>query len=128
MCKMKYVTLIKVNLCGKSSGIASREKRLRNQITQEMLPNIIYQHWVRQRLLADIPEFDQFRLYPVTCYEIQKIAMSFSSKKALGLDKVSMSVIKDALPCNFHILTHIYYCMEKSRGHPISKGRRSRQC
>ena len=70
--------------------VASREKRQRNQITQEMLPNIIYQHWARQRLLADIPEFDQFCLYPVTCYEIQKIAMLFSSKKALGLDKLSL--------------------------------------
>ena len=60
--------------------------------------------------LADIPEAEQFHLYPVTCYEIQKIVMSFSSNKAPGLDKVSMSVIKDALPCILPILTQIVNC------------------
>ena len=59
---------------------------------------------------ADIPEAEQFRLYPVTCYEIQKNVMSFSSNKAPGLDKVSMSVIKDALPCILPILTQIINC------------------
>ena len=56
---------------------------------------------------TDIPETDQFRLYPVSCYEIQRIVMSFSSNKAPGLDKVSISVIKDALPCILPILTQI---------------------
>ncbi len=60
--------------------------------------------------LVDIPESDQFRLYPVSCYEIQKIVMSFSSNKAPGSDKVSMSVIKDALPCILPILTQIVNC------------------
>ena len=60
--------------------------------------------------LTDIPEAEQFRLCPVTCYEIQKIVMSFSSNKAPGLDKVSMSVIKDALPCILPILSQIVNC------------------
>lgn len=59
---------------------------------------------------ANIPEFDQFRLYPVSCYEIQRIVMSFSSSKAPGFDKVSMSVIKDALPCILPMLTQIVNC------------------
>ena len=59
---------------------------------------------------ADLPESDQFRLNPVSCYEIQRIVMSFSSNKAPGLDKVSMSVIKDALPCILPILTQIVNC------------------
>ena len=58
----------------------------------------------------DISESDQFRLYPVSCYEIQRIVMSFSSNKAPGLDNVSMSVIKDALPCILPILTQIVNC------------------
>ena len=33
--------------------------------------------------------------------------MSFSSNKAPGLDKVTMSVIKDALPCILPVLTDI---------------------
>ena len=33
--------------------------------------------------------------------------MSFSSSKAPGLDKVTMSVIKDALPCILPVLTDI---------------------
>ncbi len=40
----------------------------------------------------------------------RKIVMSFSSTKAPGLDKVSMSVIKDALPCILPILTQIVNC------------------
>ena len=84
---------------------------------------------------VDIPESDQFRLYPVLCYEIQKIVMTFSSNKAPG-DNDSMSVIKDALPFIHPILTQIVNCflftsvfltacMEKSRSYPIgSKGRR----
>ncbi len=39
--------------------------------------------------LVGIPESDQFRLYPVSCYEIQNI------------------VVKDALPCILPILTQI---------------------
>ena len=35
--------------------------------------------------------------------------MSFSSNKAPGIDKVSMSVIKDALPCILPILTQIVH-------------------
>ncbi len=36
--------------------------------------------------------------------------MSFSSNKAPGLDKVPMSVIKDALPCILPALTDIINC------------------
>ena len=59
---------------------------------------------------TDIPESDQSRLYPVSCYEIQRILMSFSSNKAPGLDKVSMSVIKGAIPCILPILSQIVNC------------------
>ena len=42
------------------------------------------------RALTDILESDQFRFYPITCYEIQKIVMSFSSNKAPGLDSLDV--------------------------------------
>ncbi len=58
---------------------------------------------------VDIPESDQFRLYPVLCYEMQKIVMTFSSNKAPG-DNDSMSVLKDALPFIHPILTQIVNC------------------
>ena len=73
--------------------------------------------------LADIPKAEQFRLYPVTCYEIQKIVMSFSSNKAPGLDKVSMSVIKEALPCILPILTQIVNCSLLTTVFPTAWGK-----
>ena len=60
--------------------------------------------------LVDSPESDRFRLYPVSCHEIQEIVTSFSSNKAPGSDKVSMSVFKDALPCILPIPTQIVNC------------------
>ena len=41
---------------------------------------------------------DEFCFYPVSSYEIRKIVNSFPSNKAPGMDKVSVAVIKDALP------------------------------
>ena len=84
--------------------------------------------------LVDIPESDKFHLHLVSCNDIKKIVISFSSNKAPGVDKVPMSVIKDALPCILPILTQIvncslltsvyFYCVEESRSHPACKGRR----
>ena len=50
---------------------------------------------------------DKFQFHAVSCNEIRKIVMSFSSNKAPGIDKVPMSIIKDALPCILPTLTDI---------------------
>jgi hypothetical protein len=51
---------------------------------------------------------DEFNFRPVSSYEIRKIVNSFpSSDKAPGVDKVSVSVIKDALPIILPTLTEI---------------------
>ena len=50
---------------------------------------------------------DEFNFHPVSSYEIRKIVNSFPSYKAPGVDKVSVSVIKDALPIILPILTEI---------------------
>ena len=55
----------------------------------------------------EISEVDKFCFHPVSSREIQKIVMSLPSKKAPGHDKVSTSVLKDALPCILTILTVI---------------------
>lgn len=55
----------------------------------------------------EIFEWDMFQFHSVSTYEIHKIVMSFPSNKAPGYDRVSMSVIKDALPCILPILTDI---------------------
>ena len=59
---------------------------------------------------AQIPVSDQFHFHPVSCSDVQQIIMSFSSNKAPGLDKVPMSIIKDALPCILPALTDIINC------------------
>ena len=59
---------------------------------------------------AQIPVSDQFHFHPVSCSDVQQITMSFSSNKAPGLDKVPMSIIKDALPCILPALTDIVNC------------------
>ncbi|PFX21034.1 RNA-directed DNA polymerase from mobile element jockey [Stylophora pistillata] len=46
-------------------------------------------------------------LRAVSRHEIFRAVMSFSSDKALGFDKVTMSVIKDAPPCILPVLTDI---------------------
>ena len=55
----------------------------------------------------EILEVDKFCFHPVSSREIQKIVMSLPSNKAPGHDKVSTSVLKDALPCILPILTVI---------------------
>ena len=50
---------------------------------------------------------DEFCFYPVSSYEIRKIVNLFPSNKAPGMDKVSIAVIKDALPIILPTLTEI---------------------
>ena len=41
----------------------------------------------------------EFSFRAISTFEIRKIVLSFPSNKASGADKVSMKVIKYALPC-----------------------------
>ena len=50
---------------------------------------------------------DEFFFQPVSCGQLRKAVESFPSNKAPGRDKVSMAVIKDALPCILPTLTEI---------------------
>ena len=52
----------------------------------------------------EISEVDKFCFHPVSSREIQKIVMSLPSNKAPGHNKVSTSVLKDALLCILPIL------------------------
>ena len=54
-----------------------------------------------------IPDEEKFNFCAVSSHEIRRAVMSFSSNKAPGLDKVTMSVIKNALPCILPVLTDI---------------------
>lgn len=54
-----------------------------------------------------IPDVEKFNFRAVSSHEIRRAVMSFSSNKAPGFDKVTMSVIKDALPCILPLLTDI---------------------
>ena len=54
-----------------------------------------------------IPDEGKFNFRAVSSHEIRRAVMSFSSNKAPGFDKVTMSVIKDALPCILPVLTDI---------------------
>jgi hypothetical protein len=49
----------------------------------------------------------EFSFRAISKFEIRKIVLSFPSNKASGADKVSMKVIKDALPCILPTLTEI---------------------
>ena len=49
----------------------------------------------------------EFSFRAISTFEIRKIVISFPSNKASGVDKVSMKVIKDALPCILPTLTEI---------------------
>lgn len=49
----------------------------------------------------------EFYFRPVSSYEIRKIVQSFPSNKASGMDKVSVSVIKDALAVILSTLNEI---------------------
>ena len=77
------------------------------------------------------PETHAFHFHPVSCIEIRKIIKSFSSDKAPGLDKVSMSVffLYPHTDCKlFSANVSFSYSMEGSRDHPTCKRRRSRDC
>ena len=50
---------------------------------------------------------DEFHFHHVSCIEVQNVVRSFPSNKAPGRDKVSMRVIKDALPWIVPTLTDI---------------------
>lgn len=50
---------------------------------------------------------DEFHFHPVSYREVREVVQSFPSNKAPGHDKVSMAVIKDALPCILPTLTEI---------------------
>ena len=55
----------------------------------------------------EIFEADKFQFHPVSTHEIRRIIMSFSSIKAPSHDKMTMSVIKDLIPCILLVLTDI---------------------
>ena len=52
----------------------------------------------------EIIEADKFQFQAVSTHESCRIIMSFSSNKAPGHDKTTMSVIKDSLPCIFPVV------------------------
>ena len=54
-----------------------------------------------------IPDAEKFNFRAVSSHQIRRAVMSFSSNKALEFDKVTMSAIKDALPCILPVLTDI---------------------
>lgn len=54
-----------------------------------------------------VPETDEFHFRAATSLEIRKIVQSFPSNKAPGKDKLSMAVIKDALPVILTVVTDI---------------------
>ena len=54
-----------------------------------------------------IPDEEKFNFCAVSSHGIRIAVLSFSSNKAPGFDKVTMSVIKDALPCILPVLTDI---------------------
>ncbi|CAB3992224.1 Hypothetical predicted protein [Paramuricea clavata] len=63
----------------------------------------------------DIPhkfsaEIHKFHFHPVSCDVIRKIVCSFPSNKSPGPDKVSVKVIKDALPYILQPFTDIVNC------------------
>ena len=49
----------------------------------------------------------EFRFRAVTSFEVRKIIVSFPSNRAPGVDKLHMSVIKDALPVILPVLTEL---------------------
>ena len=52
----------------------------------------------------EIFEADKFQFHYVSTHEIRRITMSFSFNMAPGHDKITMSVIKDSIPCILHCL------------------------
>ncbi|CAB4040460.1 Hypothetical predicted protein, partial [Paramuricea clavata] len=70
--------------------------------------------------LAVPAQIPVFHFHPVSCSDVQQIIMSFSSNKAPGLDKIPMSIIKDALPCILPALTEIINCSWLTSENPTS--------
>ena len=80
-------------------------------------------------------EINKFYFHPVSCDVIRKIVYSFPSNKSPGPDKVSMKVIKDALPYILQPLTDIVNCslrelsevipLLKEGDHEIAKNNRT---
>ena len=114
-------------LNGKWEGVVSRAMTLHSQSTREiqkrlqmnfiislsrlelkhlMLPNpwLSFTISLHQQILPRLVE-DKFQFHTVSTHESRKIIMSFSSNKAPGLDKITMSVIKDSLPCTLPLQT-----------------------
>ena len=52
-----------------------------------------------------IPDVEKFHFHAVSSHEIRRAVMSFSSNKPPRFDKVTLSVVKNALPCIFPVLT-----------------------
>ena len=63
-------------------------------------------------------EIDKFHSHPVSYDVIRKIVYSFPSNKSPGPDKVSMKVIKDALPYILQPLTDIVNCSLRESSFP----------
>ena len=52
-------------------------------------------------------QLEEFRFRAVTTFEVHQIILSFPSNRAPGMDKLHMSVIKDALPVILPVLTEL---------------------
>ena len=52
-------------------------------------------------------QLEEFRFRAVTTFEVHKIIGSFPSNRASGMDKLHLSVIKDALPVILSVLTEL---------------------
>ena len=52
-------------------------------------------------------QLDEFRFRAVTTFEVHQIILSFPLNRAPGMDKLHMSVIKDALPVILPVLTEL---------------------
>ena len=77
--------------------------------TAETVKSLANENGISQMTFTNFDSFigDEFVLRAVCTVEVRKIVFSFGSNKAPGPDKVSMKVIKDALPCILPTLTEI---------------------
>lgn len=117
-------------LCGKSLGSVCRAEKLHSQYIRRtlrlwLMVSMLFLHPLvptSQRHQSPLPlkltflywpyplhlkTPDEFFFQPVSCGQVRKVVESFPSYKAPGRDKVSMAVIKDALPCTLPTLTEI---------------------
>ena len=77
--------------------------------TAETVKFLANENGISQMTFTNFNSFigDEFVLRAVSTAEVRKTVFSFGSNKAPGPDKVSMKVIKDALPCILPTLTEI---------------------